>query len=399
MLSQERQIRRLGISAVPPGWTLTTVGKACTIRNELRRPLAVEVRNGMKGPYPYYGPTGVLGFITEYRVEGDFALIGEDGDHFLDTESKPQTLRVSGQFNVNNHAHVIGSSSTCDVDWFFYFFQYRDIFHSLTRQGAGRFKLTKAALEKLPILLPSLSEQRRIAEILGAWDEAIAKCDGLISAKKAVFARYSASLLTGHQRSKQHCTNWKSVFLTDVTTELTVRNSSQLGTSAVMGVNKIEGMIPMKEHVRAADISRYKIVPPNAFAYNPMRLNIGSIAKNEHGRDVLVSPDYVAFRTNRGELDSGFFDHLRRTRPWTRFVEGAGSGGVRVRIYFDDLSDFSFELPPLEEQRKIVAMLDAARREIQLLEDRRGAFDAQKRGLMQKLLTGEWRVDSGDRHG
>ena len=53
-----------------------------------------------------------------------------------------------------------------------------------------------------------------------------------------------------------------------------------------MGVNKIHGMIPMKEHVRAEDLSQYKIVPPNAFAYNPMRLNIGSLAINMHGREV-----------------------------------------------------------------------------------------------------------------
>jgi type I restriction enzyme, S subunit len=138
-----RSLSRLGVSSIPNGWTLSSVGNACTIRNELRLPLSVEMRATMQGDYPYYGPTGVLDHIDEFRAEGEFALIGEDGDHFLDVGRKSQTVRVSGKFNVNNHAHMIQSGSTCDVDWFFHFFRNRDISHSLTRQGAGRFKLTK----------------------------------------------------------------------------------------------------------------------------------------------------------------------------------------------------------------------------------------------------------------
>ena len=173
----QRELARLGVDSVPPGWKLSTVGNACSIRNELRLPLSVEVRQTMSGDYPYYGPTGILDMIGEYRVEGEFALIGEDGDHFLDVEAKTQTIRVGGKFNVNNHAHIISDTEDCSVDWFFYFFQHRDISHSLTRQGAGRFQLTKAALERLPILLPSSVEQRRIAEILRTWDEGLEKLD------------------------------------------------------------------------------------------------------------------------------------------------------------------------------------------------------------------------------
>lgn len=142
-----RTLLRLGMRVLPLDWILTTVGKACSIRNELRRPLSTDTRATMIGQYPYYGPTGVLSFIDEYRVEGTFALIGEDGDHFLDYEEKLQTLFVSGKFNVNNHAHIVGDGSQCTVDWFCCFFQHRDIRHSITRQGASRYKLTKAALE------------------------------------------------------------------------------------------------------------------------------------------------------------------------------------------------------------------------------------------------------------
>ncbi|MDF3810770.1 MULTISPECIES: restriction endonuclease subunit S [Rhodopseudomonas] len=241
--------------------------------------------------------------------------------------------------------------------------------------------------------VPPLLEQRRIAQIIGAWNEVLEITERLITAKTAKFDHLSHALLSGRLRFGRKRANWQSVALTEVTLEVTARNGGgQFGANAVMGVHKLQGMIPMKDHVRATDLSRYKIVRTGAFAYNPMRLNIGSIAQNNNGRDVLVSPDYVAFEPCPESLMPAYFDHIRRTSMWTRFVKSAGSGGVRVRIYYDDLADFIFELPPVDEQARLVEVLDTGRREIEILERQRRALARQKRGLMQKLLTGEWEV-------
>jgi type I restriction enzyme S subunit len=250
-------------------------------------------------------------------------------------------------------------------------------------------------LLSIATLEPPLNEQRRIAEIVLTWDRCIEKTDQLIAAKAAILDHLSNALLIGRRRLGQKRAAWPSVALTEVTLEATARNGGdQLGANAVMGVNKLHGMIPMKEHVRAADLSRYKIVRPGAFAYNPMRLNIGSIAQNDHRRDVLVSPDYVVFEAASDALLPAYFDHLRRTSIWSCFVKNAGSGGVRVRIYYEDLRNFVLELPPVAEQARIVEALDTGRREISILEQQRDALATQKRGLMQKLLTGEWPVSA-----
>lgn len=185
---------------VPPGWTESTVGASCKICNRMRKPISTTERKIIQGEYPYYGPTGVLDFIDHYRVEGQFALIGEDGDHFLKYADRPMTLLVDGKFNVNNHAHIIKGTNQCTTEWFHIFFMHTSLKPFLTRQGAGRYKLNKGALEKLPILLPPTVEQRKIAEILGTWDEAIAQVEQLIAAlqqrKKGLMQR----LLTGQVR-------------------------------------------------------------------------------------------------------------------------------------------------------------------------------------------------------
>jgi type I restriction enzyme S subunit len=148
----------------------------------------------------------------------------------------------------------------------------------------------------------------------------------------------------------------------------------------------------MREETIAANIERYKVVPPNAFAYNPMRLNIGSIAISSFDCDVLVSPDYVVFACDDSKLLPSYLQHLRHTQKWKSYFELAGNGSVRVRIYYGDLGRFTFLLPPIDVQARLVRLLDAASLEIALLSKRADALRTQKRGLMQKLLTGQWRL-------
>src|SRR5690242_13925734 len=90
--------------------------------------------------------------------------------------------------------------------------------------------------------------------------------------------------------------HWRDVQLEDVTVECTTRNEGKLPQESIMGVTKAEGIIPMQERLIGKETSRYKVVRKNWFAYNPMRLNIGSIARWQGDDEILVSPDYVVFR-------------------------------------------------------------------------------------------------------
>jgi type I restriction enzyme S subunit len=159
-----------------------------------------------------------------------------------------------------------------------------------------------------------------------------------------------------------------------------------------MGVTKADGVVPMREQTIAGDISRYKRLPPRAFAYNPMRINVGSIAMNEREDEVLVSPDYVVFACNADGLDPDYLDHLRKTSWWAHYINSGGSGSVRQRTYYDDLAALKLPLPQLDEQKAIAAVLNTARADLAATEREIEAVTLQKRGLMQKLLTGEWRV-------
>lgn len=308
------------------------------------------------------------------------------------------TLLPSGRFNVNNHAHLMKGSESCITKWLYYFFMYADLSPFLTRQGVGRYKLTKNALEKIPLLLPPLPEQRKIADILSTWDESLEKLDALISAKERRRKGLMQQLLTGKRRARGAAA-WKVTRLSEVAEERIARNRENFDRSRLYAVTKAEGMVPMRERVQGATVDRCKVVEKGWFAYNPMRINIGSIARWEGENPVMVSGDYVVFSTDEERLLSDYFNQVRRSSAWCSFVGASGNGSVRIRIWFDDLGHFKFPLPPVNEQRAIADILAACDDELRLLRDRRAAVERQKRGLMQRLLTGKVRVKASGENG
>jgi type I restriction enzyme S subunit len=185
---------------------------------------------------------------------------------------------------------------------------------------------------------------------------------------------------------------FREVHLKDVTSESITRNVDGLSTKSVMGVTKAEGIVPMEERLIASDIARYKVVQKDWFAYNPMRLNIGSIARWQGDSDILVSPDYVVFQCSKGlgsEIAPAYLDHFRQSGAWEKFVTEGGDGSVRVRIYYKDLARLQVTLPSLAEQKKIADCLTSLDEVIAAQGRKVAALKAQKRGLMQQLFPRE----------
>lgn len=284
---------------------------------------------------------------------------------------------------VKDRAELLPEFLACEVQSA----EARSYFLAAAKQTTNLASINSSQLKRLPIRVPDLAAQRSIVEACSAWDAAIRLADALHS----IHARLHMERLN-HLTSVGAAKYASQTFLRDATQELTQRNGANLDKQSVMAVTKHAGMRPMREGTIAANVTRYKTVPPQAFAYNPMRLNIGSIAMSPFHSNVLVSPDYVVFECDQLKLLPSYLNHVRQSRRWAKFFGDAGNGSVRVRIYYDDLAAFRLPLPPLPEQRRITRALDAAAQEVETLRRYADALKRQKRGLMQKLLTGEWRL-------
>jgi type I restriction enzyme S subunit len=164
----------------PREWSTSTVGEVVDILDSQRIPLNSEERRIRKGPYPYWGANGIVDYIDAYLFDEPLVLMAEDGGYFSDASTKPICHRLDGPAWVNNHAHVLRPTKV-DRDFFYYYFVHRDITPFI--KGGTRTKLNQSDLRKLPVTLPSLVEQRRIAEVLRSVDDALSASAAMMGNK------------------------------------------------------------------------------------------------------------------------------------------------------------------------------------------------------------------------
>ncbi len=201
---QTHQFKDSPLGRIPVEWECELLGENnIELHNNKRKPISSKERANMIGDYPYYGATGIIDMLNIYQVDGEFVLFGEDGDHFLKWVYQEQTILTSGKFNVSNHAHIVKGTSKCSTKWIHYFFCHRDITYYLTRQGAGRFKLNKASLLSLPILIPkSKTEQESIILRIEKLNEYSDKLKNKLSKLQSLKTGLMQDLLSGKVRVK-----------------------------------------------------------------------------------------------------------------------------------------------------------------------------------------------------
>ena len=133
-----------------------------------RKPVKDADRKRMQGIYPYYGATGIVDYINDYRQDGDFLLISEDGKA-LELRSKPIAFLASGKIWVNNHAHVQQCTDECNMIYLMYHINFMDI--SIWVTGIDQKKLNRANLDTIPIALPPIELQEQFAAFVHQVDK------------------------------------------------------------------------------------------------------------------------------------------------------------------------------------------------------------------------------------
>ena len=139
--------------------------------DNLRKPLSSKERLGFQGNYPYYGAQGIIDHVKEYRCDGEYMLIAEDGEN-LSSRKEPIAQIASGRFWVNNHAHIVKTNSLANINYICYLINSTDITGYVT--GSTQPKLSQANLNKIEVTLPPLPVQHKIASVLSSLDRKIA---------------------------------------------------------------------------------------------------------------------------------------------------------------------------------------------------------------------------------
>lgn len=247
--------------------------------------------------------------------------------------------------------------------------------------------LTREKLIDLMVPVPPIRLQNQIVELLMNWDTAIEKTERLIEAKEKQFKGLLMRLISNYRHPRVH--------IRDFTSEVSKRNSGEAADRVLSVTNNRGFVLPedqFERRVASSDLSNYKVVASGQYAYNPSRINVGSIARLDGWDRGVLSPMYVVFNVNEKRVNSDFFLHWLSSHEAKERIRKSAQGSVRDTVSFADFGAIPFPLPSLAQQQQIAESLNAARQEIDLLKKQTEAYRKQKRGLMQKLLTGAWRV-------
>ena len=148
---------------IPNSWDLGRLDAFVYIHDRKRIPLKQSDRDNMKGIYPYYGASGIIDYISDYIFDGEYILLGEDGENVV-SRNLPLAFRASGKFWVNNHAHVFEPKDGMDVRYLEELMEFTD--YSRIVLGSAQPKITQEGLSRLWFDLPPSEEQSRIADVL-----------------------------------------------------------------------------------------------------------------------------------------------------------------------------------------------------------------------------------------
>lgn len=185
---------------------------------------------------------------------------------------------------------------------------------------------------------------------------------------------------------------WERCSLGDITTNFSRRNKEEV-RYPMFSVTNNRGVVPQSEQFEdremvGEDIKAYKIIHKNDFAYNPARMNVGSIAKYNGDEPCMISSLYVCFTADK-RLDNEWLMQLLKTPKMNFYYNINGEGGVRVYLFYPNFARIKTSFPSLQEQQKIssfLALLDEhIATQIKIIEK----LESLIRGISNNLLYSE----------
>ena len=261
----------------------------------------------------------------------------------------------------------------------------------------GLLNISYEEYSSVELMMPSIPEQHVLADYFRKLDNLITlhqrKYDKLLSIKKSMlekmFPRDGSKF--PEIRFSGFTDPWEQRKFSDITFPAGEKNKDNLPLESYSITNE-HGFVPQDEKfenggtMREADKRMYYIVSPNSFAYNPARINVGSIGYQNIGKNVIVSSLYEVFKTSE-DVDDRLLWHWFKSPDFQKLIMQLQEGGVRLYFYYDKLCMGEVSLPSLEEQRKIGKLFDTLDNLITLHQRKLEKLKNIKKSMLEKMFV------------
>ncbi len=342
-----------------------------------RKPIKDSDRNKFRGVYPYYGASGIIDYVKDYIFDKDTILLSEDGANIL-TRSTRLAFIASGKYWVNNHAHVLEPKNT---NIYFLCELLESLNYEQYNTGTAQPKLNQEICKNIELTVPDIMEQSKIGNFLSLLDKKIELQKKKIEALKI----YKKGLI---QKIYQKNYNNK-IKMEKILIQKSIRNTNDENYN-VYSVSNKDGFILQTEQfkdriVASEDTKNYKVVEKDDFAYNPARINVGSIARMKKDTKGIISPMYICFKCNEKILPE-YLEYFFESSKFTYEMNKRLEGSVRMCLSYESMLNIPIELPNKNEQEEISKMLNNLSDKIKLEEEKWIKLKKLKKGLLQKMF-------------
>lgn len=350
----------LGI--IPKEWEVKRLGEICS---HFKSGITITSKQiSEKGKYPVYGGNGLRGYSDTYTHDGAYILIGRQG-------------ALCGNINYvegNNYIseHAIAVQSFENTQWLKYKLDYWNL--NKFSESSAQPGLSVEKLVRYRLSIPPIEEQRKIAEILDVWDKVIEKQTKLID---ALIRRKRAIIKLLFNRKKRLCDfgeEWKEIKLGDC---LKIGNGKDY------------------KHLNAGDVpvlgTGGYMLSVNDYLYDGETVCIGrkgTIDKPMYHKGKIWTVDTLFYTHSYKNVTPLFIYYLFNLIDWQKYNEATGVPSLSKNT----IEHIPVLIPTLTEQIAIVEILTNADNEIELAKQKLKNIQVQKKGIMQKLLTGKTRI-------
>ncbi len=374
-------------------FTTYTLGEVCSRLSSGKSIKAAEIFPARK--YPVYGGNGLRGYADRSNFEGECAIIGRQGAYCGNVRY------FKGEAYMTEHAVVCQANEKADT---YYLSALLSTLHLERLSGqSAQPGLAVGTLSVQEINLPSLDDQRRISSILSSLDRKI-ELNNKINADleemaQAIFKNWFVDFEPFKDGKFVESElgmipeGWKVGTLGDITNNKSTKVKERNDVKVLSPVTSGELVLSEEyftKQVFSSSIAKYKIVNKGDFAYNPARVNIGSLGRNEFDFDGCVSPVYVVFSVLDGY--ENYFDLFRKTDFFKDSVTSLAIGGVRQSLSYDDLSLIETIIPSENIVEKFNNLYNQMKKTIKANKLENSRLSSLRDTLLPKLMSGELEV-------
>jgi type I restriction enzyme, S subunit len=360
-------------------WEQKSLDNLVTFYDKQRKPLKESDR--IVGEYPYYGASGIIGYVNNYIFEGEYLLLSEDGANII-TRKRPIVYRTKDKFWLNNHAHIFKAKDSIEQNFLYHYLE--KINYLPYNSGTAQPKLNLESVKSIPINIPSQEEQKKTATLFEMLSEKAQLQKEKIDLLKIQKKSFMQMIFNQKIRFKNHFGDWKNRTVNDVASLINGRayKKEELLASGKYPVLRVGNFFTNDSwYYSDLELEQDKYANEGDLLYawsasfGPKIWKEKKAIYHYHIWKVII---------NEKMITQDFLYH------WFNYdvtrILSQKNGTTMVHVTKSNMENRNILVPSLEEQKIIGDFLNALDNKINYNKEKLKYLEQQKHALMQKMF-------------